>query len=118
MGAGSVTLGGTLMPYPSTFERERHSVGDGHNLADGSETWDHLAYKHRWDMAWTALTGAERGTVVAAFATSYTVQFNDWDGTLGTVIPARNALKERLAYGIKNGSGTTYYNLTWTLSEV
>lgn len=114
MAAGSITLGGTLLPAPVSYRRTPQSQGAAHELASGGETWDHLAFKHSWEVTWSLLGAAERGTVRSCWQTVGSAVWNDWDGTVGTVYPARFPLQETPRFL----PGTVLYDLSLQLQEV
>lgn len=90
----TLTLNSTNLPDPTTYKESLFYVSAGEEMADGTIRHDKLvaAVKRRFTLQWTALSSAQKSTLITAFddVSDSTKVFTDVDGTSYSVIRAKD----------------------------
>lgn len=101
---------------PNTIERTIEKIGRMIRAADGTTTWVHRGFKHKWVIKWEKANAVTEVAVTAIIATTGSFSFTDISGVAYTVVVVGD---DEYKEGITSNRSNAYlYDMELVLREV
>lgn len=112
-----VTINGTQF-NPSNISRDVEKRGTVLEMASGKTRYFHRAHKSKWTLTWNNVREDYVTTIRALYLLTTSFTYTDEESTSYTVLCTPGGFRTELDAGSVSLTGTKYYTVELTLTEV